>query len=275
MPNAGTMVKTIQFNNSNTLPDLSTKHGSEITAAVFGLNANTIKDVANTNRMYRSKHGLFSSVPIICQDADCKYKDICVIDPANRTFGQRCPMEVAAIIARYEQWCAHFDINYIEDEVDPKDLVDATLIKDLVVTEVQMLRAENKIALNGDFMAETLLDIDKKCKPYYGEIISPEAEFLLTLQDRKIKILNQLNATRKDKSQDKRREAASDEAIRIFQKIKEMESMHNSTNMDITDVEFDENGNIVINESEYVEVGDTDNAIKEENNDGQQGHVES
>lgn len=264
MSNSGTMVKTIQFNNNNTLPDLSKKHGSEITAAVFGLNTNVVKEVSNVNKMYRSKHGMFASVPILCQDTDCPYKETCMIDPQNRVIGQRCPMEVAAILARYEQWCDHFEINTVNDEVEPKDLVDATLIKDLVVVEVQMLRAENKIALNGDFMAQTLLDIDKKCKPYYGEIVSPEAEFLLTLQDRKIKILNQLNATRKDKSQDKRRESASDEAIRIFQKIKEMESEQNTIDIDIIDAEFDDSGNIVVNKEEEAETdGTEDNTRKQ------------
>ena len=74
MSNSGTMVKTIQFNNNNTLPDLSKKHGAEITAAVFGLNTKVVKEVSNVNKMYRSKHGMFASVPILCQDTDCPYK---------------------------------------------------------------------------------------------------------------------------------------------------------------------------------------------------------
>ena len=48
--------------------------------------------------------------------------------------------------------------------------------------------------------------------------------FLITLQNRKDKILNQLNATRKDKAADKRKESASDEAIKLFQQVKELEA---------------------------------------------------
>ena len=231
------------FNNNNQLPDLTDKNGAEITTAMWGISPTVIKEIGNMNRIYSSKHGMFASVPIICKGPDCAYKDVCMVSQAQRIIGQRCPMEIAAILSRYEQWCMHFEINTSDDVIDAKDLVDATLIKDLVNIEVQILRAENKIALNGDFMADTLLDIDKKCQPYFGKIVAPETEFLMTLQDRKIKILNQLNATRKDKAADKRKESASDAAIEIFQKVKELE--RNQQVINISDLDFDDAGEVI------------------------------
>lgn len=241
--------KPMVFNANNQLGDLSNKTGTEITAAMWGISQTTAKEIGNMNRVYASKHGMFASVPIVCRGTDCAYKDVCMVSQGSRVVGQRCPMEIAAILARYEQWCNHFNIDTTQDEIDPKDLVDATLIKDLVNIEVQILRAENKIALNGDFMADTLLDIDKKCQPYFGKIVSAEAEFLMTLQEKKIKILNQLNATRKDKAADKRKESASDEAIRIFQQVRELTKAGQQT-MDIMDVEFDEDGAVIIEQPE-------------------------
>ena len=234
---------TTDFNNNNQLPDLTDKNGAEITTAMWGISPAIIKEIGNMNRVYSSKHGMFASVPIICKGPDCAYKDVCMVSQAQRIVGQRCPMEIAAILSRYEQWCMHFEINTSNDVIDAKDLVDATLIKDLVNIEVQILRAENKIALNGDFMADTLLDIDKKCQPYFGKIVAPETEFLMTLQDRKIKILNQLNATRKDKAADKRKESASDAAIEIFQKVKELE--RNQQVINISDLDFDDAGEVI------------------------------
>ena len=231
------------FNNNNQLPDLTDKNEAEITTAMWGISPAVIKEIGNMNRVYSSKHGMFASVPIICKGPDCAYKDVCMVSQAQRIVGQRCPMEIAAILSRYEQWCMHFEINTSNDVIDAKDLVDATLIKDLVNIEVQILRAENKIALNGDFMADTLLDIDKKCQPYFGKIVAPETEFLMTLQDRKIKILNQLNATRKDKAADKRKESASDAAIEIFQKVKELE--RNQQVINISDLDFDDAGEVI------------------------------
>lgn len=243
----------IEFNNNNTLPDLANKTGTEVTTAMWGIDPSVVKEIGNMNRVYSSKHGMFASVPIICKDTDCAYKDVCMVSSAQRRLGQRCPMEISAILARYEQWCEHFEINTQNDIIESKDLVDATLIKDLVNIEVQMLRVENKIALNGDFMADTLLDIDKKCQPYFGKIVAPETEFLMTLQDRKMKILNQLNATRKDKAADKRKESASDAAIKIFQQVKELEKAQNIIN--ISDIDFDESGGIIHDEPVLNEDG--------------------
>lgn len=243
----GTNVNTpMDFNTDNSLPDLTNQTGTALTMGMWGISPAVVKEMANINRVYSSKHGMFSAIPIICKGPDCAYKDVCMVSMGQRTIGQRCPMEIAAILARYEQWCAHFDIDTSEDILNAKDLVDATLIKDLVNVEIQMLRAENKVALNGDFMADTLLDIDKKCQPYFGKIVSPETEFLMTLQDKKIKILNQLNSTRKDKAADKRKESASDEAIKIFQQLKELQQAKKVT--DISDLEFEDDGSIKVEE---------------------------
>ena len=234
--------KSHDFHNQDTLPDLSNKNSEQIIGAMWGLNASLIKEISNMNRIYASKHGMFASVPIICKDQDCAYKDVCMVSKNQRVVGHRCPMEISAILSRYEQWCQHFNIDTTQDTIDPNDLVDATLIKDLVNIEVQMLRAENKIALNGDFMSDTLLDIDRKCNPYYGKIVSPEIEYLMTLQDKKIKILNQLNATRKDKASEKKT-SASDAAIRIFQQVQQMEREKHFVN--VSDIEFSEDGEVI------------------------------
>lgn len=214
-------------------------------SSMWNLNNAIIQEINNVNKIYASKHGMFASVPIICKAQDCVFKDTCIINPSLRIYGQRCPAEISAIITRYSYWCAHFDIDITEDVIEDKNLVDASLIRDLINIEVQMMRAENKVAMSGDFMAKVLLDIDKKCKPYWGEDISPESNFLLSLQDKKIKILNQLNSTRKDKAADKNHASnPSEAAIKIFQ---EMQNAIKEKNIiDIDEMEF----------SEYKEVED-------------------
>lgn len=250
----GTQVNELDvFDQDNSLPDVSGLTGAALPMAMWGVNAAVIQEMANVNKIYASKHGMFSGVPIVCKGPNCAYKDVCMISPAQRAVGKRCPMEIAAILSRYEQWCAHFGIDTQNDMLDPKDLVDATLIKDLINIEIQMLRAENKVALNGDFMADTLLDIDKKCQPYFGKVVAPEVEFIMTLQDKKIKILNQLNSTRKDKAADKRKDNASEEAIKIFQQLKELQNVKKLTN--ISDLEFDDDGVVKVEDTEANAVG--------------------
>ena len=206
---------------------------------MWGLNTALIQEINKSVMIRTSKHGMFASVPIICQEQDCAYKDTCTVSQTNRIKGQRCPMEIGAIIARFNQYCIHFGLNMTGDVIAEEDLVDATLIKDLVTIEVQQMRCENKIAMSGDFMSKTLLDIDKKCKPYYGDIISPESEHLLVLQDKKVKILNQLNATRKDKANDRSKTASPTEnAIKIFQEVQK--AIREQTIIDIDTIDFDE-----------------------------------
>lgn len=248
--------KQKDFNNNTSLPDVSNKTGEELLAAMWGLTPTKTKQVSNISKVYFTKHGMFASIPILCRGVDCAYKDVCMVDPSERTVGSRCPMEIAALITRFNQWCQHFNINIEGEAIESKDLVDATLIKDLVNIEIQILRAENKIALSGDFMGETIIEVDKKCNAYYGTVITPESEFLMTLQDKKMKILNQLNATRKDKAADKRKETASDEAVRIFQQMQELQREQNKAKFDIMDVDFDENGDII--EENYSEITEND-----------------
>lgn len=204
---------------------------------MWGLNPAIIQEINKSAMVRSSKHGMFASVPIMCRVADCKYADSCSVDPANRILNQRCPMEIGAILSRFNHWCNHFGLDTTGEVIKDEEAVDASLIRDLVNIEVQMMRCENKIAMSGDFMAKTLLDIDKKCKPYYGDVVSPEAEYLLTLQDKKIKILNQLNATRKDKAADKNYNSNPTEtAIKIFQQVQA--AMKNNTIVDIDDIDF-------------------------------------
>lgn len=248
--------KRKDFNNNTGLPDTTNKSGEELLAAMWGLTSTKTKQVSNISKVYYTKHGMFASIPILCRGVDCAYKDVCMVDPSERTVGSRCPMEIAALITRFNQWCQHFGINIDGETIEAKDLVDATLIKDLVNIEIQILRAENKIALSGDFMGETIIEVDKKCNAYYGTVITPESEFLMTLQDKKMKILNQLNATRKDKAADKRKESASDEAVRIFQQMQELQREQNKAKFDIMDVDFDENGDII--EENHTEITEND-----------------
>lgn len=265
--------KQKDFNNNTSLPDVTNKTGEELLAAMWGLTPTKTKQVSNISKVYFTKHGMFASIPILCRGVDCAYKDVCMVDPSERTVGSRCPMEIAALITRFNQWCQHFNINIDGEAIESKDLVDATLIKDLVNIEIQILRAENKIALSGDFMGETLIEVDKKCNTYYGTVITPESEFLMTLQDKKMKILNQLNATRKDKAADKRKETASDEAVRIFQQMQELQREQNKAKYDIMDVDFDENGDII--EENYSEITENDASSTDESAENEDLTVEN
>lgn len=191
--------------------------------SVWQLPKQSIQAALDISKIYRTKHGMFAGVPIICKDNKCPYKEVCVIDTSLRVAGQRCIMEAGAIIARFDAWCRHFSIDTTQEHIKDEDLVDATLIRDLVDNEIQTLRAENRVALNSDFIGKTITQIDNKGKVYYEETVTPEATFKLTLQERRYKILNLLNSTRKDKSSEKKlNQDLSGRAASIFNKVAEL-----------------------------------------------------
>lgn len=189
---------------------------------IWGLSNTEVIQAKLSSNKYRMKHGMFASVPLICKDSKCPYNKICSIPNGQRTVGGRCPVEIGAILSRFESWCRHFLIDIEGEFINDEDLVDATLIRDLVDNEIQTMRAENKLAISGDFIGETLNTVDNKGNPWYENTVTPEAEFKLTLQDKRQKILNQLNATRKDKAKDISNQLnPGEKTLSIFNEIKD------------------------------------------------------
>lgn len=216
-------VETTQQVSQNVQPAATRQSNLSALQSVWNIPAQSLQAALDVSQVYKMKHGMFAGVPIICKADDCPYKQVCLIDPSLRIPGQRCPMEAGAIITRFEAWCKHFLIDLSEPTIKEEDLVDASLIRDLVDNEIQTLRAENRIAINADFIGMTISQIDNKGKPYYEETVTPEAEYKLTLQDKRYKILQLLNSTRKDKAAEKKAELnPSQKAVSIFKKVAEL-----------------------------------------------------
>lgn len=171
-------------------------------------------------KVFHMKHGMFASVPILCKDVGCPYIEVCTVDPIDRIPGSRCPMEAAAIVNRFKSWCIYFGIDISGPTLKDEELADISLIRDLVETEVQQMRAENRIAINADFMGKTISQIDNKCKPYYEYVVTPEAEYSMKLQERRHKILQLLNATRKDKANTLKKTDPTSKTVGLIEKIK-------------------------------------------------------
>lgn len=164
-------------------------------------------------------HGMLAAVPLLCKDIDCPYKDVCTISPQHRVVGQRCPMEAAALITRFQQYCEHFDLSM--STPTPEELIDMSLVNDLVEVEVQMMRASNRIAINGDFISRTIGSVDHKGKVYYEDAIDPAAEYNDRLKEKRWKIYRLLDSTRKDKaSKGIMGDNPSVKAASLFEKIR-------------------------------------------------------
>lgn len=147
--------------------------------------------------MYQTKHGMYSSIPIICKGKDCVYAQFYPeIHDDSLTEGERCPVEIALIISKYDAYSK-------ELEIEESNAVDRSMIKDLIDCDVQLLRAENKMAIEGDFVKDVTIGISDDGDPIQQEQISKAAEYKEKIQAKRNRVLELLNSTRKDKAGDK------------------------------------------------------------------------
>lgn len=110
--------------------------------------------------------------------------------------GERCSLEIAMILKKYEEYCDEFGI-------DENNIVDMGLVKDLIDYDIQLFRAENKIAVQGDFIEEVVVSVTESGEAITAPQLSKATEYKDKIMNKKFKVLELMNSTRKDKAGDK------------------------------------------------------------------------
>lgn len=147
--------------------------------------------------MATTKHGLYSSIPMICKGEKCPYAKVCpLVDVGMAPEGERCSLEIAMILRKFEEYGNEFGI-------DEDNVVDMGLVKDLIDYDIQIFRAENKMAVDGDFTEEYVITVTEGGEAITDQRISKAAEYKERIQTKKFKVLELMNSTRKDKAGDK------------------------------------------------------------------------
>lgn len=151
-------------------------------------------------RMASTKHGLYASIPMLCKAEACPYADVCPLVSIDMApLGERCPLEIARILKKFD--------DYTEDlRIDPTNgsVIDLTLVKDLIDLDIQIIRADNKLAIDGDFIQDVVVGISEAT----GEAITTPAihkavEYKDKLLKKRHEVLRLLHSTRQDKAGDK------------------------------------------------------------------------
>lgn len=147
--------------------------------------------------MSKTKHGLYASIPMLCKAESCQYAKVCpLVEMGQAPEGERCPLEIAMILKRYEEYSDEFG-------VDDSNTVDMSLIKDLIDYDIQLFRAENKIAIQGDFVEDIVVDVTKSGEVITAPQLSQATQYKDKIMAKRFKILELMNSTRKDKAGDK------------------------------------------------------------------------
>jgi hypothetical protein len=147
--------------------------------------------------MAQTKHGLAAGVPIICKGGECPFRETCYLQITGMDVpGERCPIEIAAVVKRFDAYMEELDIK-------EEDTTDMSLLKNLVDIEIQLVRADKKMAADGNIVEDIVVAIGEDGTPYYKPEITRAAEFKMKLLNEHSKILSYLHATRKDKAAEK------------------------------------------------------------------------
>lgn len=177
------------------------------------------------------KHGFYAHIPIICRGERCPYRDTCfLIENDMAPEGERCPLEIAEVQDLFAAYVSQLNI-------DPENVVDLSLVKELVDLEVSIVRCDNKLASDGDFIQEVPVGVTPKGMVITKPELHLAVEYKDRLLERRHRILQLLNATRKDKVANKFTVEIdpSSRAAEIMARAREV-----MADAEYLDVEFDE-----------------------------------
>lgn len=155
----------------------------------------SLDNVRKARAVANMKHGMYSGVPIICRGANCPFRETCWIPDNELEEGSRCPIEVGAIMERFDSYTEELGIK-------DNDTVDQGILKDVIDIEITMLRADNSLAISGDFIEEVVAGVDSQGRSIKRPEVHKALEVKMKLRAERIKLLSQLNSTRKDKKQE-------------------------------------------------------------------------
>ena len=147
------------------------------------------------SEMNTLKHGLYASVPIRCKASGCPYADVCPIQEMGEApKGDKCPVEASTIEDLVERYMSEFG-------VEENDMVDISMIRNLVDIDISLLRCNKKLALDADVVQDVVVGLTEDGQPISQPQINKAYELQQKLLRKRHRILTLLHGTRKDKAE--------------------------------------------------------------------------
>jgi len=169
-------------------------------------------------RPQKTRTSMFSSIPMNCESVKCIFADTCPLLKENLApKGNPCPIEMSMVSQFTQEYLEQLDVN-------PNNLVEVSMIRDLVDQEVQYLR-KTKLLAKEHFIQENIIGIDSNT----GEpIMKKELHLAVELEDklhkRRKDLRNQLLATREAKAKIGQTQLDTAQAISdILYKVQDIE----------------------------------------------------
>jgi len=175
-------------------------------------------EVAAVMRPQRIKTGMFAMIPMRCRGLKCPIADSCPLVKINKIpEGHPCPIELEAVKTFTEQYIT-------EMRVDPENLVEVSMVRDLVDQEIQWMRKAN-ILSREDFIQENVVGVDANGEIVLKKELHQAVEYEDRIHKRKREILKAMTATRAEKAKIGQGQIDTAQAISAtMSKLMELES---------------------------------------------------
>jgi len=173
--------------------------------------------VVDLVRPQKTRTSMFSSIPMSCEAVKCIFAETCPLFKENLApKGKPCPIEMSIV--------SQFTTEYMNQlEVHPDNLVEVSMIRDLVDQEVQYLR-KTKLLAKEHFIQENTIGVDEDGQPILKKELHLAVELEDKLHKRRKDLRNQLLATREAKAKAGQMQVDSAQAISdILYKVQSIE----------------------------------------------------
>ena len=141
----------------------------------------------------KTRSTMFSSIPMNCEADRCLFASTCpLLKESLAPKGKPCPIEMSMV--------SQFTAEYLEQlDVNPNNLVEVSMVRDLVDQEVQYLR-KTKLLAKEHFVQENIIGVDSDGNPIMKKELHLAVELEDKLHKRRKDLRNQLLATREAKA---------------------------------------------------------------------------
>jgi hypothetical protein len=182
--------------NDNKLDNVKNSNSNELLNQFIDNEDYKIEPSEKLNKlMNRLKGGSFYTQIFTCKGKKkCPYKGSCPFDETeNYPEGEKCPVEM--------MWAKNYLENFKESlSIKVTDYKEVSLMEDLVETQLMINRAQGEISEKGLIMVYHTMTEDGKLAEVREQ--NPMINVIDRLQNKKIKLLEQFNATRKTNKND-------------------------------------------------------------------------
>ena len=144
-------------------------------------------------RPQKTRNSMFSSIPMNCEAEKCIFASTCPLLKENLAPRNKpCPLEMSMV--------SQFTAEYLEQlDVNPNNLVEVSMIRDLVDQEIQYMR-KTKLLAKEHFIQENVIGVDQDGQPILKKELHLAVELEDKLHKRRKDLRNQLLATREAKA---------------------------------------------------------------------------